>query len=146
MEYILKIYIYWNTSCQIKLSVHDNIKNATWYCYDTNSDMNNITEINTIVKACSVKITTATKVNYTCINKPPLPTDLFEFINTLISCITTTDIDAIEGSYSYSLRDIVPRYRMKIYPLLDSWEMKIIQICQETLRHLAICFPHLFWT
>ena len=24
MEYILKIYIYWNTSCQIKLSAHDN--------------------------------------------------------------------------------------------------------------------------
>ena len=37
---------------------------------------------------------------------PPLPTDLFEFINTPISCITTTDIDDVEGSNPYSLRDI----------------------------------------
>ena len=35
---------------------------------------------------------------------------------------------------------------MKIYPLLDSWEMKIIHMCQETLRHLAIWVPLLFWT
>ena len=57
-------------------------------------------------KTCSVKITTATKLTDTCKNKPPLPTDLFEFINTPISCITTTDIDDVEGSISYSLRDI----------------------------------------
>ena len=49
---------------------------------------------------------TATKVKDTCINKPPLPTDLFELINTPISCITTTDIDDVKGSYSYSLSDI----------------------------------------
>ena len=71
-------------------------------------DIDNITAINTIVKPCSVKIKTATKVKVkdTCINKPPLPTDLFEFINTPISCITTTDIFDVEGSNSYSLRDI----------------------------------------
>ena len=71
-------------------------------------DINNITAINTIVKPCSVKIKTATKVKVknTCINKPPLPTDLFEFINNPISCITTTDIVDVEGSNSYSLRDI----------------------------------------
>ena len=42
----------------------------------------------------------------------------------------------------------VPHYLMKIYPLLDSWEMKIwtIHMCQETLRHLAIWLPLLFWT
>ena len=33
----------------------------------------------------------------------------------------------------------VPHYLMKIYPILDSWEMKIqiIHMCQETLRHLV---------
>ena len=42
----------------------------------------------------------------------------------------------------------VPHYLMKIYPLLGSWEMKIqiIHLCQETLRHLAIWLPLLFWT
>ena len=49
---------------------------------------------------------TATKVRDTCINNPPLPTDLFEFMNIPFSCITTTDIDAVEGSNSYSLRDV----------------------------------------
>ena len=76
------------------------------YSPSVSCDINNITEINTIVKACSVKITTTTKVKDTCINKPPLPTDLFDFINTPISCMTTTDIDDVEGSNSYSLRDI----------------------------------------
>ena len=77
------------------------------YSPSVSYDINNITGINTIAKTCSVKITTATKVkDTTCINKPPLPTDLFEFINTPIPCITTTDIDDVEGSNSYSLRDI----------------------------------------
>ena len=67
-------------------------------------DINNIPAINTIVKTCSVKITTATKVKDTCMNKPPLPTDLLEFINTPISCTTTTDKD-VEGSNPYNLRD-----------------------------------------
>ena len=76
------------------------------YSPSVSCDINNITAINTIVKPCSVKITTATKVKDTCINKPPVPTDLFEFINTPISYITTTDIDDVEGSNSYNLRDI----------------------------------------
>ena len=76
------------------------------YSPSVSCDINSITEINTIVKTCSVKIKTATKVTNTCMNKPPLQTDLFEFINTPISCITTTDIDDVEGSNSYSLRNI----------------------------------------
>ena len=76
------------------------------YSPSVSCDINNITAINTIVKTCWVKLTTATKVTDTCINKPPLPTDLFEFINTHILCIATTDIDDDEGSNSYSLRDI----------------------------------------
>ena len=76
------------------------------YSPSVSCDINNTIAINTIVKTCSVKLTTATKVKDTCINKPPLPTDLFKFINTPISCITTTDIDDVEGSYPYSLRDI----------------------------------------
>ena len=77
------------------------------YSPSVSCDINNVTGISTIVKTCSVKITTiATKVKNTCINKPPLPTDVFEFMNTPISCITTTDIDDVEGYNSYSLRDI----------------------------------------
>ena len=76
------------------------------YSPSVSCDINNITGINTLVKTCSVKITTATKVKDTCINKPPLPTGPFEFINTPISCITTTDIDDVEGSNSYGLRYI----------------------------------------
>ena len=76
------------------------------YSPSVSCDINSITAINTMVKTCSVKITTATKVKDTCINKHPFPFDLFEFINTPISCITTTDIDDVEGSNPYSLRDI----------------------------------------
>ena len=76
-------------------------------------DINNISAINTIVKTCSVKIMTATKIKDTCINKPPLPTDRFKFINTPISCIATTAIDDVEGSNSYSLRDIA---KCSIFP------------------------------
>ena len=39
-------------------------------------------------------------------NKPPLPTDVLEYVNTPISCIDTTDIDDIKGFNSYSLKDI----------------------------------------
>ena len=45
-------------------------------------------------------------------NKHPIPTDVFEFINTPISCITTTDIDDVEGSNSYSLRDVAKCYTL----------------------------------
>ena len=72
------------------------------YSPSVSCDINNITAINTIVKTCSVKIMTATKVEDTCINKPPLPT-VFEFI---ISCITTTDMGDVEGYNPHSLRDI----------------------------------------
>ena len=77
------------------------------YSPSVSCDINNVTGINKIVKTCSVKITTiATDVKDTCINEPPHPTDVFEFINTPILCITTTDIDDVEGSNSYNLRYI----------------------------------------
>ena len=41
-----------------------------------------------------------------CINKPPLPTDVCDDVNTPISCINTTDIDDIERFSSYSLSNI----------------------------------------
>ena len=115
------------------------------YSLPVSCDINSITSINTIVKTCSVKITTATKVKDTCINKPPLPTDLFEFMNTPIPCITTTNIDDVEGSNPYSLRDIAKCSTLPYenIPLLNSWEMKIqiTLMCQEKLRHLAIWLP-----
>ena len=77
------------------------------YSISVSCDINDVTGINTIVKTCSVKITTiASKFKDACINKPTLPTDVFEFVNTHISCINTTDIDDVEGFNSYSLRDI----------------------------------------
>ena len=77
------------------------------YIPSVSCDTNNVTGINAIVKTYSVKITTiASKFQDICINKPTLPTDVFEFVNTPISSINTTDIDDIEGSNSYSLRDI----------------------------------------
>ena len=98
-----------------------------------------------------MKITTiATKVKDTCINKPPLPTDVFEFINTRISCIAATDIDGVEGSNSYSLRDNAKCSTLSYENMPPSGllEMKIqiIHMCQETLRLLAIWLPLLFWT
>ena len=77
------------------------------YSPSVSCDMNNVTGINGIVKTCSVKITTiVSKFKDIYKNKPPLPTDVFEFVNTSISCINTTDMDDVEGSNSYSLRDI----------------------------------------
>ena len=78
------------------------------YSPSVTCNINNVTGTNTIVKTCSVKITTiASKFKDICINKPPLPTGVFESVNAPISCTNTTDIDDIEGSNSYSLRDIV---------------------------------------
>ena len=77
------------------------------YSPTVSCDTNNVTGINTIVKTCSANITTiARKFKDTCINKPPLPTDVFDFLNASISCINTTDIDGVEGCNSYSSRDI----------------------------------------
>ena len=96
------------------------------YSPSVSCDINNITAINTIVKTCSVKLTTATKVKDTCINKRPLPTDLFEFINTPISCITTRDIDDVEGSNPYSLRDIAKCFTLPI-------KMSVLYMCSAAL-------------
>ena len=66
--------------------------------------------INAIGKTCSVEITTkASSFKDICINKPPLPTDVFEDVNTPISYIDTTDIDDIAGPNSFE------RYRRVFY-------------------------------
>ena len=54
--------------------------------------IDNVMVINDTVKPCSVKIKTITSsFRNICINKPPLPTDVFDDVNTFISCINTTD-------------------------------------------------------
>ena len=68
--------------------------------------INNVTGINDFVEPCSVKMITTSGFRDICINTPPLPTDVFDAINTPISCINTTDIDYIEGSSSYNLKDV----------------------------------------
>ena len=113
---------------------------------------NNVTGINTIVKTCSVKKTTiASKFKNTCINKPPLPTDVFEFVNTPISCLDTTDIDYVEESDSYNLRDIakcstLPYENIPSSELLGDKNSNNTYMCQETLRHITIWLSLLFWT
>ena len=61
-------------------------------------DMNYVTGMNDIAKPCSVKITAITS-NFkdVCINKPPLPNEVFDYIYTPIPCINNMDIDNIEG-------------------------------------------------
>ena len=58
------------------------------------------------------------------------------------------DIDDVEGSNSYSLRDIAKCSTLAYENIPPSGllEMKIqiIHMCQETLRHLAIWLPLLF--
>ena len=77
------------------------------YSPSVSCNINNVTGINSIIETCSIKITTiASNFKYTCINKPPLPTDVFEDSNTTISCINTTDIDDIERYNSHNLKDI----------------------------------------
>ena len=67
-----------------------------------------------------------------------------------ISCIDTTDLYDVGESNSNSLRDIAKCSTLAYenIPLLESWDMKmqIIHMCQETLRHLDIWLPLLFWT
>ena len=47
-----------------------------------------------------------------CVNKPPLPTDVFDAVNNPISCIHTTALDYIEGSNGYSLTNIAKYSRI----------------------------------
>ena len=70
-------------------------------------DINNVTGIKYIVKTCSVKKTTITSsTEDVCIRKPPLPTNVFHNVNTPISYINTMDIDYLNGSSSYGLKDV----------------------------------------
>ena len=61
-------------------------------------DISNVTVVNEIIKPCAVKTTPRNSFNHICINKPPLPTNMYDDVNTPISCINTTDIDDIERS------------------------------------------------
>ena len=79
----------------------------TKYNPSVSCDINNVTGINAIVKTCSVKIKRITSsFKDLCINKPTLPTHVFDDVSTPISCINTTDIDDIERSSSQSLKNI----------------------------------------
>ena len=74
------------------------------YSPSVSCDIDNVTRINAFVKTCSVKITTiGSNFKDICINKPTLPTDVFEDVNTPTMDI---DVDDIEASNSYSLKDI----------------------------------------
>ena len=57
-----------------------------------------------------------------CINEPPLPTDVFDDVNTPMSCINTADIDDIERSSSYtcSLKNIAKRSTIPCEHILPS--------------------------
>ena len=82
-----------------------------------------------------------------CINQPPNPSDVFDDVNTPISCINTVDIDDIEGSSSYSLKYIAKCATMpceNILPFVDLGEENVLTYtCLETRGHLASWF-HLY--
>ena len=61
-----------------------------WYCQTMFDEITSIT-------SC---------FKFICKNKPPLPTNVFDDINTPTSCINTMDINDIERSSSYNLTDI----------------------------------------
>ena len=110
-------------------------------------DINNNTGINGIVKPCSVKITTITSIfNNVCINKPPLPTNVFDDVNTAISCINTMDIDDIGISSSYRLKYIAKCSTIPCgcIPLCILGDENLNNIysntCQETPAYLASWF------
>ena len=69
------------------------------YSPSVSCDMNNVTGINYIVKPCSGKMTTITSsFKDICIDKPQFQDDVFDDVNTPITCINTTDINDNEGS------------------------------------------------
>ena len=77
------------------------------YSPSVSCDINDVTGIIDNVQACSVKTTSITNsFKDIWMNKPPLPTNAFDVVNIPISCINTTDIDDIERSSSYSMKDI----------------------------------------
>ena len=83
-------------------------------------NINNVTDINDIVKACSVIITKLpSNSKDTCINNPPLSTSVI-VENTSISRISNTDIDNTEEPVHMIWETLlsVLQYRVKIYPLL----------------------------
>ena len=112
-------------------------------------DINNVTGINDIVKPCSGKIMAIiNSFRDIFINKPPLPTDVVDDVNTPIYCVNSMDVDDVEGSISYSLEDIVQQYLVKIYPfcILVGAKIWITHTCQETLGHNASWFHILLLT
>ena len=89
------------------------------YSPSVSCGIDNVTRINTIVRTCSVKIATiASKLKDTCINEPSLPNDVFECVNTPISCINTTDTgrwDILSFGCPFYLEQIHPPLR-NYYP------------------------------
>ena len=60
-------------------------------------------------------------------HKSPLLADVFDDVNTPISCINTTDIDDIERSSTYNLKDITKHSTTPCENIPPSvlWGMKI---------------------
>ena len=114
------------------------------YSPSVSYDINNVTGINAIVKTCSVKITPITSsFRDICIDKQPLPTDVFDDVNTPIPCVNTTDIDNIERSSSYSLKDIaeystIPCENIRSFVLLGDENLNNTYVSRDTI----MCYHH----
>ena len=68
-----------------------------------------------------MKITTITSYfKIICLDKPPIPSDVFHDVNTPIECINTSYIDDIGGSNLYNLKDLA---KCSTLSCLYSWEM-----------------------
>ena len=86
-----------------KIMIYSSLLRMIKYSPFVACDTNNVTGINGIVETCPMIITSITSdFRDICIDKPPLPTDVFDALNTPISCVNSTDIDDVERPRSYS--------------------------------------------
>ena len=77
------------------------------YNLSASCDIDNDIKMNDIVKSRSMKIWSITSsLKDMGMNKPPIPTNVFDNGNTPISHFNIMDIDDIRKSSSYSLKDI----------------------------------------
>ena len=69
--------------------------------------MNNETEIDYIVKACTMKLTSITgNFENLWVNEPLLPTDVFDDADNPVSCTDTADVHAIVSQIGLLLQNL----------------------------------------
>ena len=106
-------------------------------------NLHNIKEINAIVKSSYVKIKPLTRsLECEWISKSPLPTNVFDVVNTPLP--GTLDTDDSGGNNSCSLSDVAECSTIldKNTPPQNFYLIEILITRQETLGYLASCIYH----